>query len=327
MDPIDFRLLNSAKEGTRRATGPLLPKVGFIGTLQAAKDHPHYSAPLQVRYRGRGVASGFWIKASGPSRATASVNTDGTVNLVEGSPDIGGTRVSVSQQFVEALGIPVEAVKPHVGDTESIGFTSNTGGNGVAFKTGWACYEAALDVKRQTIQRAAKIWDTAEDDMGYVDGVLRHASDPELRLTFQQMAARQIATGGAIVGRAGVNPGGVGPTIAIHVVDLEVDPETGKVTILRYTAIQDAGISDTSQLRGGPDARWRCPGHRLGLERRVFRERTGPYAELQLPGLPNAYRLGLADDRHGHRRQSPTPVIPMVRVVSARFLSFRPWQQ
>ena len=241
MDPIDFRLLNSAKEGTRRATGPLMPRVGFVETLEAAKAHPHYSAPLNGPYRGRGMASGFWGNNTGPSSATAMVNSDGTVNLTEGSPDIGGTRVSLAQQFAEVLGIPVEDVKPQVADTDSIGFTSNTAGSGVTFKTGWACYQAALDVKQQMIERAAKIWEISVDDVEYEDGVLQHKSDPELRLTFKQLAARQNPTGGPIVGRAGVNPGGAGPTIAIHIVDLEVDPETGKVTILRYTGLQDAG--------------------------------------------------------------------------------------
>ena len=241
MDPIEFRLLNSAKEGTRRATGPLMPLVGFVETLEAAKNHPHYTAPVGGRFQGRGVASGFWGNGTGPSNALATVNTDGTVNLVEGSADIGGTRVAVSQQFAEVLGIAVEDVRPQVGDTASIGYTSNTGGSGVAFKTGWACYEAALDVKQQMIDRAAKIWEVSADNVEYVNGVLQHKSDPELRLTFGQLAARQIATGGPIVGSAGVNPGGAGPALATHIVDLEVDPETGKVEILRYTALQDAG--------------------------------------------------------------------------------------
>ena len=241
MDPIEFRLLNSAKEGTRRATGPLMPKVGFIETLEAAKAHPHYSAKLEGPYRGRGVASGFWGNNTGPSSAVATITPDGVVNLAEGSPDIGGTRASVAQQLAEVLGIPFEDVRPQVADTDSIGFTSNTGGSGVTFKTGWACYTAAQDIKQQMLERAAKIWDVSLDDVEYVDGVLQHKSDPELRLTFKQMAARQNPTGGPIVGRAGVNPGGAGPALALHIVDLEVDPDTGKVTILRYTALQDAG--------------------------------------------------------------------------------------
>ena len=241
MDPIELRLLNSAKEGTRRATGPLMPKVGFIETLEAAKAHPHYSAKLEGPYRGRGVASGFWGNNTGPSSAVATITPDGVVNLAEGSPDIGGTRASVAQQLAEVLGIPFEDVRPQVADTDSIGFTSNTGGSGVTFKTGWACYTAAQDIKQQMLERAAKIWDVSLDDVEYVDGVLQHKSDPELRLTFKQMAARQNPTGGPIVGRAGVNPGGAGPALAFHIVDVEVDPDTGKVTILRYTALQDAG--------------------------------------------------------------------------------------
>ena len=241
MDPIDFRLLNSSKEGVRRATGPLMPKVGFVETLEAAKAHPHWSAPLSGPYRGRGVASGFWGNNTGPSSAVALVQPDGTVSLTEGSPDIGGTRASVSQQLAEVLGIAVEDVNPQIADTDSIGFTSNTGGSGVTFKTGLAAYTAAQDIKQQMIERAAKIWDVSTADVEYVDGVLQHKSDPELRLTFRQLAARQNPTGGPIVGRAGVNPPGAGPALAAHIVDVEVDPDTGKVTILRYTALQDAG--------------------------------------------------------------------------------------
>ena len=241
MDPIDFRLMNSAKEGTRRVTGPLMPKVGFVEVLEAAKAHPHYNAPLEGKYRGRGVASGFWGNNTGPSSAIALVMPDGTVSLTEGSPDIGGTRAAISQQFAEVLGIPFEDVHPKVGDTDSIGFTSNTGGSGVAFKTGIAAITAAESIRQQMIQRGAKIWDVDAGDVEYEDGVVQHKSDPELKLTFKQLAARQVPTGGPIVGSAGVNPPGAGPALATHMVDLEVDVDTGKVTILRFTALQDAG--------------------------------------------------------------------------------------
>ena len=241
MDPLEFRLLNGAREGTRRVGGPKYPRIGYLETAHAAKDHEHYSTPLEGPNRGRGVASGFWFNASGPSSATASVNPDGSVSLVEGSPDIGGTRVAVAMQFAEVLGIPVEDVRPSVGDTDSVGYTSMTGGSSVAHKTGVACYEAALDIKQQMVQRAARVWDVSPEDVEYGDGVLSHKSDPELRLTFKELAGMLNSTGGPIVGRANVNPRGVGVAFAVHIVDLEVDPETGKVDILRYTALQDAG--------------------------------------------------------------------------------------
>ena len=241
MDPLEFRLMNSGKEGSRRVTGPVNPLVGYIETLQAAKDHQHYNTKLEGKLRGRGVASGFWGNNSGPASAVAVVNSDGTVSLTEGSPDIGGSRVAMAMQFAEVLDIPVEDVKPQVGDTDSIGFTSNTGGSSVTFKTGWACYNAAQSVKQQMVERAAKIWEIPSDDVEYKEAVLQHKSDPELKLTFKQIAARMIPTGGPIVGSAGVNPPGPGPSIGVHIVDVEVDPETGKVEILRYTAVQDAG--------------------------------------------------------------------------------------
>ncbi|MSQ33263.1 MAG: xanthine dehydrogenase family protein molybdopterin-binding subunit, partial [Dehalococcoidia bacterium] len=240
-DPIEFRLLNAAKEGTRQMSGPVFSSIGYVETLQAAKAHPHYSAPLGGPHRGRGVASGFWFNGTGPSSAMASVNADGTVSLVEGSPDIGGSRVAVAMQLADVLGLEAADVKPSVGDTDSVGFTSTTGGSSVAFKTGWACYEAGQDIKRQVIQRAAQIWGVGVENVEYQRATLRHKSDNALHMTFKELAAKLNNTGGPIVGRASVHPRGVGNAFATHVVDVEVDPETGKVQVLRYTAVQDAG--------------------------------------------------------------------------------------
>ena len=241
IDPMDLRIVNGAKEGSRRANGIVNPPIGAIETAEAAKAHEHYSAPLEGPYRGRGVASGFWINGGGAACATANVNYDGTVNLVIGSMDIGGTRPAAAQQLAEVLGIPVEDVNPQVGDTESIGYTSMTGGSGAAFKTGWACYEAAQDVKRQMIERAAILWEAEVDDVELVNGVFQFTKDPELRASFKEIAAALPDTGGPVFGGANVAPTTSGSAFATHIVDVEVDPDTGKLTILRYTAIQDAG--------------------------------------------------------------------------------------
>ena len=241
IDPLEFRVLNASKEGSRRLTGPLFGSIGNVETVQAAIDHPHWNTPLEGTNRGRGVASGYWFNATGPASATASVNSDGTVSLIEGSPDIGGSRAAVSMQLAEVLGIAAEDVRPVVGDTDSVGYTSLTGGSSVAFKTGWACYEAAMDIKQQFVERAARIWDVDSSLVEYSDGTLSHISDPELKITFKEMAARLNSTGGPITGRGNVSPTGVGGSFATHIVDVEVDPETGKIDILRYTAVQDVG--------------------------------------------------------------------------------------
>jgi CO/xanthine dehydrogenase Mo-binding subunit len=116
-----------------------------------------------------------------------------------------------------------------------------TGGSRVTFATGWAAYEAGQDIKRQLTARAAQIWDVKPEDVAYEGGVLTCKGDPSKRLTFKELAGKLHATGGTVVGRSSVDPPGVGGAFATHVVDLEVDPDTGKVTILRYTAVQDAG--------------------------------------------------------------------------------------
>jgi len=256
IDPLEFRVKNGTKEGSRRIPGPVLQRVGYMETLAAAMETDHYKSPLEGPNRGRGVAAGFWFNGTGPACATASVNADGTVSLVEGSPDIGGGRASMAMQVAEVLGIPAEDVHPTVGDTDSVGYTSLTAGSGATFKSGWASYEAAVDIKQQLLQRAARIWDVDLENVEFVNGVASHMSDPELKLTFKQLAARLVGTGGPVVGRGNVNPGGVGNAFAVHIVDVEVDPDTGKVDVLRYTALQDVGKAVhpsyvEGQLQGG----------------------------------------------------------------------------
>ena len=252
IDPIELRLKNAAKEGTRRADGPTFPRIGCVEVLEAMRDHPHYSAPIGGPNRGRGVAIGFWFNIGMASACTISVNSDGTVNLTEGSTDIGGSRASVSMQAAEVLTIPAEDVRPSVVDTDSVGYTMLTGGSRTTFATGWAAYEAAQDVKRKMIERVAGIWGIEPDSVELDHGVFIHSppredlatpeeADPELEMSFKDLAGQLGSTGGGISGTADVNPSGVGGSFAGNIVDVEVDPETGKIKILRFTAFQDAG--------------------------------------------------------------------------------------
>jgi len=239
-DPLSIRQLNGAKEGTRRADGLAYSRIGFLETLDAAQAHPHYKEPLKGPYRGRGVASGFWFNCGLRSSVTASVNPDGTVSMIEGSPDIGGTRTSIAMQLAEVLGIAAEDVRPQVGDTDSVGYTDVTGGSRVTFATGYAAIQAARDVEQNMKQRAATLWEVAPDQVQVSEGVYRNGKNS---LTFKELAAKLNDCGGPVSGQATVNADecGVGGGFATHIVDLEVDPDTGKVTILRYTAVQDVG--------------------------------------------------------------------------------------
>ena len=241
IDPIEFRLMNAAKEGTRRVDGPIFPVIGNVECLEAAKDSAQYKRELDGPYRGRGVASGFWFNIGFQSSCSIAVNADGTISLVEGSTDIGGTRASVAMQAAEVLGISAEDVHPTVADTDSVGYTAMTGGSRTTFATGWAAYETAQDIKKQMIGRAASIWDVSADDVEMEDGIFKHKSDGDLKFTFKELAGQLAGSGGGISSQSTVDPKGAGGAFGTHVVDLEIDPETGKVTILDYTIVQDAG--------------------------------------------------------------------------------------
>jgi len=244
LDPLEIRRLNGAKEGTAQPAGPQFRRIGFLETVDVARNSEHYNAPLprpNGKLRGRGVASGFWFNAGLQSTAIVSVNSDGTANVVTGSPDIGGSRASCAMIAAEVLGLKAEEVHPVVADTESIGTTDVTGGSRVTFSTGYAVYEAAQDTITQLKERAATLWKVKPEEVVYQDGVVSCRNNGQDPLTLKQLAPRLARAGGPVLGRAAVNPRGVGPAFATHIVDVEVDPETGKVEILRYTAVQDVG--------------------------------------------------------------------------------------
>jgi CO/xanthine dehydrogenase Mo-binding subunit len=89
--------------------------------------------------------------------------------------------------------------------------------------------------------RAALLWKRPVEDVVFNDGVFTCTTHPAERISFQELAGKLMSTGGAVTCSASANSTGVGPIFAGNIVDVEVDPETGKVQILRYTAFLDAG--------------------------------------------------------------------------------------
>ncbi len=256
MDPMDLRLKNAATEGDRMPNGVPHAVFGCVEMEEAMKTHPHYSAPLDGPNQGRGIAVGFRWQGGQSSSATINVNTDGTINLIEGSVDIGGTRTAVAMQAAEVLGITAEDVNPSVADTDTIGYTATTGGSRTAFDTGLAAIAAAEEIIKVMSGRAALIWEAQPEDVEFRDGTFIFTRNPEDRLTFKELSAQQMRTGGPITASASANSTGVGPIIAGNIVDVDVDPETGKVDILRFTAFMDSGTSVhpsyvEGQLQGG----------------------------------------------------------------------------
>jgi len=263
MDPLKFRLANASRTGTPTAWGPKHAHEGYAETLQALLDHPAYQAPL-AKNQGRGVASGFWFNNGGESCATVHVNEDGTVVVATGSMDIGGSRASMAIMAAETLGIAYDRVRAIVADTASIGYTHVTGGSRVTFATGMAVVEACRKVTAELCARAAMIWKVDREDAVWEDGCARHVDKNDKGkstgkfepLSLKAIAAKRAVTGGPIVAEAAVNAGGAAPGFASELCEVEVDPETGSVKVLRFIVAQDVGRAIhpsyvEGQLQGG----------------------------------------------------------------------------
>ena len=242
LDPIDVRLKNAVGEGDPAPFGPPYGPIGLKALLEAVRNHPHLKAPLGAN-QGRGFGCGFWFNAGMNSSATVTLGGDGSAAVMTGNPDIGGTRVAQAMMVAEELGIPVEQVRPSVGDTDSAGYTDVTGGSRVCYATGMAVIQAAQDVRNQLKGRAAKMWNVSPDTVEWKNGraIPPAGTEKAQPLTVAEIAAKMTQTGGPIVGRASLYAPMAGPAFGAHVCDLEVDPETGRSTIVRYTAFQDVG--------------------------------------------------------------------------------------
>ncbi|MCY4130895.1 MAG: xanthine dehydrogenase family protein molybdopterin-binding subunit [Gammaproteobacteria bacterium] len=243
MDPIDLRLKNAADEGTVAPYGPQFPAIGLRACLEAAKVHPNYTTP-PAEGQGRGVAVGFWFNIGMQSSAEIRIAENGAVTIMEGSPDIGGSRASMCLMAAETLGIPYENINAHVGDTEATGYCNTTGGSRTTFATGMAVIEACEDIIAQCKERAALTWELDVDQVDWEDG--QAVPKPGVNADVKPLSLADIArsagrTGGPLLGRASLNAQGPGASFSVNWTDVEVDRETGKVDVKAFTGVQDAG--------------------------------------------------------------------------------------
>ena len=243
MDPAALRRKNAAGIGTPMIYGPKLAHGGYIETLEAIMNHPDYKKPLGPN-QGRGIASGYWFNGGGESSATVQINADGTVLVATGSPDIGGSRASMAIMAAETFGVDYSQVRAIVADTASVGYTHVTGGSRVTFATGMAVVDSCKKLVDDLRARAAMIWDVDVEGVIWEDGHAKPASSNVgdfKPMSLKELAGKSAQTGGPLTSAASVNAGGQAPGFTTQFCDVEVDPETGKVTILRFVAAQDVG--------------------------------------------------------------------------------------
>lgn len=294
IDPIVLREKNAAKDGTKASYGPTFQNIALLDTLAAIRDSEHYKVPLGPN-QGRGVAAGFWFNVGGESTAAVNVGEDGSVAVVTGNPDIGGSRASMAMMAAETLGVPLDRVRPIVADTASIGYSMLTGGSRTTFATGLAVIRAAEKVIDDLKARAAKLWGVEPSKVEWRDGAAHclDATKADVKpMTLGALAAQSGRTGGPISAQVSLNAQGAGPGFGVHVCDVEVDPETGHVSVLRYTAAQDVGRAIhpayvEGQVQGGV-----AQGVGWALNEEYIFDRDG---KMENPGFLD-YRMPVASD-------------------------------
>jgi CO/xanthine dehydrogenase Mo-binding subunit len=244
MDPLEFRKRNASVTGSLMPIGTPFPSIGLTTILDRVGTHPCWTDPLpQGRYpRGRGLAIGYWRGTSMTSAGHITIAGDGRPMVTMGAVDISGVRSTMAQVVAEEFGLPLEDVHVHTGDSKSVGYTDVAAGSRVARTSTAALVEASRDALTQLRTRAAEKLQCPADQLDYAQGRFRSRERAGATISLAELMQATL-TDGAVVGRGVSTKLPLGVEIGAHVCDVEVDADTGLVTVLRYTAFQDVGCA------------------------------------------------------------------------------------
>lgn len=278
VDPVEFRLKNLNEEGNPESGKPF-SNPGIRDCINAAADrigwkgkwHPPRAKEVRPGvFHGIGLAAHACSHGAGTNPCTGQVivNTDGSVQCVSGSTEIGpGERTQMAMITAEALGVPLHQVSiaTYV-DTDNTTDTGSTSGSRQTNTGGRGIYEAAMDAKRQILQHAAdKFVDDAKrqnqeiqvtaDQLDLRNGEIIMKSDPLKRLTLEAVVQSYGLT---ILGRGAYKQDTKWHRTAwaSHAVEVEVDTRTGSVEVVKYVAAHDVGrainpFAVEQQIEGG----------------------------------------------------------------------------
>ena len=252
MDPLEFRMRNAADQGDLLPLGMPLNRVGLKQILAQINSHPCWTTPLHGPNRGRGLALGYWIGGTFTSSAHVTIHPDATASVFIGAVDLTGIRTSVLQMAAEELQLSPREVSVTVGDTDTAPYADISGGSRVTYTMSAAVHQACQDALAQLKERAAEKLKVAKEDVEYGEKRFWVQSEPQKVVTLKELARESVAWGkGPVVGKGSTTRMQPAHTYAAHVADVEVDPETGKVKILRYTCFQDVGCAvNPTQVEG-----------------------------------------------------------------------------
>jgi CO/xanthine dehydrogenase Mo-binding subunit len=237
MDPVAFRLKNLIVEGDETAFGERLESVRAHETLEAAARASGYHEPKPPNV-GRGVAIGE--RATGAGEGTVEIQLLPDGRAVLGTPmfDQGtGTYTTIAQVAGHELGIPPEQFELQVWDTDELPSDSGLMGSRGTNVNTQASYEAAQGVKRDLVSLAAELLGWPEDAVRFSAGRL---DSGDQSISWQDLVARG---GRPVKARSHINAKRSHVTSFVaQVAEVAVDPDTGQVSVLKFTTAHDSGV-------------------------------------------------------------------------------------
>ena len=249
IDPVELRLKNM-QEG---------PEVDFKATLKAVADRVGWTQRDQDKQPnvGWGVAVGEWTNGAGPGAAVVSVHEDGSVSVFSGLMDITGTDSAMAVIAAEVLGVDFKRVRVIRGDTDSAPYATGSGGSVVTFSMGNAVLRAAEAARARVVELAAEHLQVDAGRLRLQDNQVVDRKDAECSMSLAEAAKLSLrTTGGPIVGNGSFAAQPSAATIAAQIAKVQVDPQTGQVTLLKYAGSLDVGraihvLGVEGQMEGG----------------------------------------------------------------------------
>ncbi len=323
IDPLKFRATNAPEEGDKATNDQPYNRIGMKEIVKRISNHSSWTTPLEPGpHRGRGLAFGYWQGATLTSSASLIVNPDGTMTLNSGQVDLTGTRTTARQIVAEEMQVPIENVDVRVGDTDSSPYTDLSAGSRTAYSFGAAVNAACKDAIAQLKGHAAAQFQVDAKEVHYANSRFWVGENPEQTVDLKTLAGNSLRrASGPIYGYGTVTRLQAAHQFAAHIADVEVDPETGKVTVLRYTAFQDVGkainpVQVEGQMQGGVSqgAGWALTEYyhydKGALRNPTFLDYRMPTA-LDLPMIDcEIIEVPASDGPYGVRGVGEVPIVP-----------------
>ncbi|MEO8457964.1 MAG: xanthine dehydrogenase family protein molybdopterin-binding subunit [Chloroflexota bacterium] len=262
LDPIEVRLKNAVVEGDPLPSGQAYPAIGLAECIRAMSESNLWkgrAASKQHKNRGVGVAVGGWMGGLQPASAIVTMNPDATFNVTVGCADITGVNTTFQSITAEVLNIPREQITVTYGDTKTAPYAGMSAGSKTTYTVGRAVKLAAEDARRQIFEVAATRLEATPDELEIEDEAVRVIGDAEKSIALTRIG-RWTTNFGArypvVVGRGSITATKMAPGFTCQAAEVEVDTDTGEITLLNYAIAQDCGfainpLSVEGQMQGG----------------------------------------------------------------------------